>query len=246
MKYLVSLFVFLTASVASACSFTPDADIFKTPNENYPNYQFVISGSFTERAEKEISHEGATYTFKVAHVHKGELADEVITMESPGHSCGYFGEPGRDMILFSNDLSVIDESNPKYYFNSEVEAVEAGRALEGGEKQEDSKEDEMTCTEQYEPVCGLKEGGLVEETFSNPCYAEREGAEVLYEGECQTVQAPAPDPSSSLPSSDPTDGFEGPKEDPPYDNGFDANDDVSPELSVWDRILAWISRLFSF
>jgi hypothetical protein len=45
------------------------------------------------------------------------------------------------------------------------------------------------CTEQYEPVCGC-DG----QTYSNACYAAREGVSVASAGECTPPQTPAEEP----------------------------------------------------
>jgi len=43
----------------------------------------------------------------------------------------------------------------------------------------DSKNANLVCTEQYEPVCGCNNV-----TYSNSCYAQREGATYYTNGAC--------------------------------------------------------------
>ncbi len=47
---------------------------------------------------------------------------------------------------------------------------------------------DVICTQQYEPVCGKKDGKL--KTYSNLCYLRADGATKLYKWECQTKDLP--------------------------------------------------------
>ena len=130
MKYSAFIFILLFAGGVQACSFGPDADIRKTAAENYPHYQYVISGTFIEK--KEASGYSATYFFEIYSVHKGEIESATLELHSPGHSCGFFGATGGHVLLFMNTLDTIDESVPKYYFDTRIEATQGGQKLSIG------------------------------------------------------------------------------------------------------------------
>lgn len=133
MKYIASTFLFFCATVAWGCSFGPDADIMKSPEENFEKYTYVFSGTFTERRELNEQYAGNSgeYDFQIYQVHKGQVTQPVVTMQSPGHSCGFFGATGGHVLLFMNNLYEIDEAVPKYYFDSEEEVVARGNSLGG-------------------------------------------------------------------------------------------------------------------
>lgn len=72
------------------------------------------------------------------------------------------------------DLKVINKIEE---FKNEVLKEQAGE-----EKEMSGDEDKVVCAEQYEPVCGSDN-----KTYSNSCYAEREGIKEYKKGECTTA-----------------------------------------------------------
>ena len=69
------------------------------------------------------------------------------------------------------------------------------------------------CTKEYAPVCGTAEIRCVttpcpqQMTYGNACVAENAGAEILYEGECQTE--PVEEPKMCTKEYDPQCGVDG-------------------------------------
>jgi len=261
MKYIAIIFSFLFAQAVFGCSFTGDADLFKTAEENYPNYKFVLSGTISNKEGD--SPEGNQYTFDIRGSHKSQVINETIIISSPGHSCGFFGSVGQHMLFFTNELGSIDEANPKYFFDSADLAYQAGRELETKPVEQPKPK---PCTKEYRPVCGelvvqcvQAPCPPVQETYSNACVAENVGANVLYEGKCKTsvvstgqVEEPtikvdpieAPNVTGPSPTTDPTVGFVEPVTPPPYDNSIDAS--FEERGTWWERLKAWITRVLSF
>lgn len=256
MKYLlVATYLFL-AQTTFACSLGPDADLFKTASENYPNYTYVVSGTIT--AKTEMGPEGSQYEFTITGDHKNNVETDTAILASAGHSCGYFGSVGQHMLFFSNDLKTINEWDPKYNYDSAQLAYQAGLELQ---PQQPKTETPTSCTKEYRPVCAALQVQCVqapcppvETTYSNRCLADAANAEFLYQGTCKTdfknstpEQAPPKETlqvPTSAPTENPTDNFVGPTSPPPYDNSIEIQQDKP--ASWWRQFIAWITRVLSF
>jgi len=259
MKYFIFIFTLLVAQTTFACSFGPDADLFKTAQENIENqeYKFVLSGTIVE--VKEGDQFEKQYVFEIDKAHRGIVDTKQITIDSPGHSCGFFSSEGVHMLVFLRDLKNIDESNPRYVFDTVSEATDTGTTLTQERVMVNSPK---ACTKEYSPVCGRVEVQCVQapclpvdNTYANICLAEEENAEVLYTGPCVLPQSPQepgeqvipeeePSRIENLPTTDPTVGFVEPTTPPPFDNSIER--EVPIEESWWQRLWAWITRMLSF
>jgi len=150
-KYiLLPLFFFLSISGASACSFSQDADRFQTAESNFDKYETIFLGEVAQVTELG-GFEGRSFEFQVLETLKGE---QKTTREvtSAAHSCGSFFSVGQIGLFFlSEDVTQIDESNPRYLYSSFVEANQAIAELIVREVSEN--------TQQVEPV--IPEGTLI-------------------------------------------------------------------------------------
>ena len=264
MKYIAFIFTFLFAQTTLGCSFGPDADLFKTAKENYSNsdYQYVLSGTIISKEQNDQLEQ--EYVFNVSSTHRGEVREENIILKSAGHSCGFYGSEGTHMLVFLREKGVIDESNPRYIFDTVNEVVEAGRLLENTKEK---PVEQKACTKEYRPVCGRVVVQCVQapcppidRTYSNTCLAEQENAQVLHTGPCvlpaekvPTKTKPAPEtniPATSssyivdLPTTPPLNNFTEPTTPPPFDNSI--IEEVEVVQNWWQRFRAWITRVLSF
>lgn len=244
--------LFFLPAIALGCSFSQEADIFRTPGENAPEYTYIFHGEVIEREQSERQFEDTRYVIRVNEDIMGNLP-RVLVIDSPIHSCGWFTEIGTSGFFFLNDLESIDESTPKYYPNNdpEYEAIlsEVRSALDIKTPQ--------ACTKEYRPVCAERVVQCVQapcppvqETASNRCVADSQGLSVLYEGEC-TVETTQPKIETNVPrvpetitvfvepeSGPPTD-FREPTSPPPSQE-----ETVQREMTFWEKVRFFFSGLF--
>lgn len=130
MKYILLTWILLLAGSVSACSFSQEADIFKTAEENYSSYDQVLSVTIASQEETSFF-PGQVYVFVVHETHKGPESETTLTLNASIDSCGFFYNPGTHMLIFLNEgQEFIDDSTPRERFDSKEEAIQAGRFLE--------------------------------------------------------------------------------------------------------------------
>ena len=80
LKFITSLALFFIATFTNACSFGPDSDIFKSPEENFANKENAILFELVEVAKNGDS------IFNAEQYLKGD-APRYFVLQNPGHSC---------------------------------------------------------------------------------------------------------------------------------------------------------------
>ncbi len=208
MKYVLLPVIFLcTFSIASACSFTADADRIQPAESNIEKYDYAFVATIVEKKELE-EFAGNEYTFNIHNFYVGAVIgfDETTgykqTIASPGHSCGSFYSIGQVGLFFTNDMENIDESNPQYFFETKQEALEQSSVVFSNrpepvdpntpfEQVMGGKEKPIACTREYAPVCGEIQVQCVQapcppvqKTYSNNCVMEAQGAILVNMGAC--------------------------------------------------------------
>ena len=229
-------------TTVSACSFTPEANIFKTPQENVSNYHYVISGMFSQVIPRGESFEGQDYQFTVYEVHKGDLQEETITLYSPGHSCGYFGQEGGEVLLFLDNTDSIDESVPKYFYDTREELLEVGRSLEAQSvsvSEVKSVTAPETCRVWFDGCNNCHRAAA-----GGPLACTKKACAVNDEPMCKEYMTGEDGlPYVEGPTSDPLDGFVGPTTPPPKQTEPEIVEEE--ERGWWQTIVGWVKGLFS-
>lgn len=196
---LLSAFIFVAGlflnqtQITEACSVTAEWP----PNgfENFVDHSVVFIGTVTE-ADRDEDINGNIYVrFEKEKWYKGyDNGSSIIEVTFPGNSalCGY-----DDVNMFEKDSvwaiyategmeSNFISNNKKY--DSVDDAISEVDDFENYEAP-------ITCTQEYDPVCGVVDTGIrcvttpcpssAEKTFSNKCFLNVEGAEFLHNGECK-------------------------------------------------------------
>jgi hypothetical protein len=82
-------------------------------------------------------------------------------------------------------VCALKDGAEKTYSNTgcaEADGAEVVREGQCGEAAPKPTPTPIFCTENYDPVCGSKEGAA--KTYSNACFAKADGAKVVADGEC--------------------------------------------------------------
>ena len=253
---------FAIPAISLACSFTQEANLFKTPSENANSYPYIFYGTVIKKVDSPDGFGGVTYGVDVEYDISGNVP-EMVKLVSPGHSCGWFSEVGISMIFFLNDLNSIDASHPKYSFENSGELWSVIYDIEGA--QAGGVTTVQVCTKEYKPVCAERVVQCIQapcppvlETISNRCVAESQDLNVLYEGACKPVVATPPvqaETTTTLPQvpeeltefSEPVSGpptketFTSPTTPPP---NVIQDEKIEELMTFWESVRAFFSRVF--